>query len=147
VGGGLREAHVMDALSVVENPCFGTVAPLWLAIKQLPDTEACRVIETALGTDAPFTGEEVLRAFQDGHLAWQVIPNITPVRLLTLRLPIVDPANSVSYRREAEKGLDVFRLGWVWYSWVEHGRAAGTDDTLDFYRNMQRELAERQHKG
>jgi hypothetical protein len=146
VGRGLQEADMTDALAVLESSSIGTVAPLWLAIKQLPDAEACRVIESALGAGAPFTSEEVLRAFREGNLAWQVIPNITPVGLLTLRLPIVDPAHTAFYLGEAQRALDAFRLGWAWYSWVEYGHNAVTDD-LNFYRDMQREFAERQHSG
>ncbi len=144
-GRGLQAAEVSAALAVLERPEFGKVAPLWLPIKEMPDAEAQWLIDSTLGDDAPFTSGEVAGAFRTGNLAYQVVPNITPVGLFTLLLPIVDPANTASYLIEAQRILDVFRLGRLWYSWVEYHGDKGLeyDAQMGFYKQMQREFAGR----
>ena len=65
-----------------------------------------------------------------------------PVTLFTVRLPIVDPANTDAYVREAERALDVFRLNRAWYSCVEH-HSAFTEGSLNFYVRIVQEFAKR----
>lgn len=89
----------------------------------------------------PFTSEQVVDALGAGNLAYQLIPNITPVTLLTVRLPIVDPANTAAYLQEAGRALHVFKLSRSWYSCVEHHRAF-TDESLNFYSHMRQEFTE-----
>jgi hypothetical protein len=76
---------------------------------------------------------------ESARVAYELIPNITPVTLLALYLPIVDPKNTTVYLQEAERALRGFRLKRAWYSWKEHGRPP-SEDGLDFYDRMREEF-------
>ncbi len=74
----------------------------------------------------------VVDALLAGSLAYRLIPNLTPVTLFAVRLPIVDPSNTDTYLRKAERALKVFMLNRVWYSCVEN-KSAFSDEDLNFY--------------
>jgi hypothetical protein len=67
-----------------------------------------------------------------GRLAYEVFPNIMPVSLLTLYLPIVAPDATANYFREAERALLAFRLTRIWYSLVERG-GHSVENRFEFY--------------
>jgi hypothetical protein len=79
-------------------------------------------------------------ALDSGRLAYELLPNIMPVNLLTLYLPIADPDTTTIYLREAERALLGFRLNRVWYSLVERGRRS-VENGLDFYDRIRAEFA------
>ncbi|HEX6508055.1 MAG TPA: hypothetical protein VF221_10515 [Chloroflexota bacterium] len=117
-------------------------ARLWPVIEQMPTVEALRLIETKVAMDGQHSHEEILAAVHTGHAAYDAVPNIMPITLLTLRLPIVDPARTHDYLAEASRALTAFTLNRTWYSWVEEQRAP-TLDGLDFYKRMSDLFAQR----
>jgi hypothetical protein len=78
-----------------------------------------------------------------GRVAYEALPNITAVTLLSLVLPIVDPANTATYLGEATRAWDGFVLGRAWYSVTEHRQLFRLDENLSFYGSMMRELNRR----
>jgi hypothetical protein len=142
---GLQEVRIEHALEVLQGAHFArlaTKAPWNSVLESMPDDTACRLVDAALESDAPFTSKQVVNALRAGHLAWELIPNIMPVTLFTLRLPIVDPANTAVYLGEADRALRVFRLNRTWYHRVEPHRPPA-EEGLDFYDRMHQELAMR----
>jgi hypothetical protein len=98
-------------------------------------------IECALAELAQASGGSALvEALQAGQLVYDLVPNIMPVTLLTLYLPIVDPENTESYLLESDRARRAFRLNRAWYARVEHHRAPH-DERLDFYDHMREEFA------
>jgi hypothetical protein len=90
----------------------------------------------------PSNGGAPAHALLLGRLAYDVIPNIMPVTLLTLYLPIVDPENTASYLVESDGVRLLFRLARAWYARVEHGRIAD-EEGLGFYDEMAGEFRRR----
>ena len=142
---GLLEGSIEQSLEVLQSPEFSnltTEAPWFSVLESMSDDTARQLVDAALEKGAHFTNDQVVKALRAGHLAWELVPNIVPVTLFTVRLPIVDPANTTVYLREADRALCAFRLNRVWYSWVEHG-CSPEEESLDFYHRMREELAER----
>lgn len=83
----------------------------------------------------PPNGKVSERALQLGRCAYDVVPNIAPVTLLTLYLPITDPRNTAKYIAESDRVRPLFRLARAWYCHVERGVAA-SDEGLGFYDQM-----------
>ena len=104
------------------------------------------MVDSVLEGDAPFTSEQVVDALRAGRAAHDFIPDIMPVRLFTLYLPVIDPANAAEYLREADRALRVFRLNHAWYAWVERRSPPALDD-LDFYDRMRQTFADRPSAG
>jgi hypothetical protein len=75
-----------------------------------------------------------------GKFAYDAVPNLTPVSLLVVVLPIIDPANTTTYLSEATSAWNAFILGRAWYSVVEHRGVFRIDENLEFYRSWTREL-------
>jgi hypothetical protein len=144
---GLLGRVIEHSLEVFESPQFEKLytrgaTRLLSAVENMPDDAACRLVEATVKDTGPFTNEEILSAFRAGHLASELIPNIMPLTLLTLGLPIVDPENAGEYLSEADRALQAFKLNRAWYSWVEHGNAP-RDEGLQFYSRMRQEFAAR----
>lgn len=139
---GLDEERIQRALQVLGSPHFDPEIAAWPAIRNVPDDVAYRLIDVVLTGDKPFTSEQVVDALRAGNLAHELIPNIMPVTLFTARLPIVDPANTATYVREAERALQVFTLSSMWYSYVKDHRPF-TDESLNVYIRIQQEFTER----
>jgi hypothetical protein len=142
VSRGLDEERIQRALQVFQSPHFDPEIPIWSAIANVAEDVAYRLVNGFLANGGPSRSEQVVRAFRAGKLAYELVPNIMPVTLLTVRLPIIDPANTTAYIREAERALDVFRLNRAWYSCVEHQRAF-TEESLNFYSRIGQEFAGR----
>jgi hypothetical protein len=137
-----HEDSVRLALDVFASPHFKPELPDWSVIANVQEDVVYRLVDHVLSGAGPLTSEQVVRALRAGKLAYELIPNIMPVTLFTVRLPIVDPGNTLAYLREAERALDVFRLNRAWYECVEHGRRF-TDASLGFYVRMCRDFAQR----
>jgi hypothetical protein len=75
-----------------------------------------------------------------GKFAYDAVPNLTPVTLLAVVLPIIDPANTTTYLSEATNAWNAFILGRAWYSVMEHREVFRIDESLEFYRSWTREL-------
>jgi len=141
VSRGLDEECIQRALQVFRSSHFEPEIPLWPAIANVTGDVVYQRVNSILAGRWPFTSEQVVHAFRAGKLAYELVPNIMPVTLFTVRLPIVDPANTLAYVREAECALDAFRLNRAWYSCVEHHRVF-TDEKLNFYVQIGQEFAE-----
>jgi hypothetical protein len=141
---GLSEESITRALQVFGSHDFQPELPQWsvFGLADLPDDLAEQLVDDALGRGGPFTSEQIVAAFRAGKLAYDMIPNITPIAMLTLRLPVIDPANTAVYVHEAQSALHLFRLNRAWYSCVEY-HAAFTDESLDFYARIHQELTAR----
>jgi hypothetical protein len=141
----LDEACIGQALELLESPEFARAAggASWCSLlHDVPHETARLVVDSALERGATFTSEQVVNAFRAGHRTYDFIPNIMPVTLFTVRLPIVDPANTPAYLREAGRALRAFRLNRAWYSWAEN-RCPPAEDGLEFYERMSQEFASR----
>ncbi len=138
---GLDEECIRRALQVFGSPHFKPEIPIWSVIGNVPEDVAHRLVDDVLGGGEPFTSEQVVDALRAGKLAYELIPNIMPITLFTVRLPIVDPANTAAYLQEAARALQVFRLNRAWYSCVEHHQAFA-DESLNFYDQMRQEFTE-----
>lgn len=142
---GVRDGQIEDALSVLRSPEFARLAsdaPWCLTLADVRDNDAHHFLGTLLGESTTVTGEQVANALRIGRLTWELIPNIMPVALFTVCLPMVDPENTSAYLSEARRALAVFRLNGTWYSWVEQHLAL-TEDNVDFYGLMIDELSKR----
>lgn len=139
---GPHEASIKSALEVFESHHFKPEIPLWSVIANVrEDDAACQVVDQLLPNVVSLTSDQVVHALRTGKAAYEIIPNIMPVRLLTVCLPIVDSRNTSAYLQEAERALDVFRLSRAWYECVEH-QSRLMDKKLDFYVRMRLELAQ-----
>jgi hypothetical protein len=63
--------------------------------------EARQAIQDTAAVDARNSVDDILNALRTGKVAYDPLPNITPIMLLTVRLPIVDPGRTTDYLREA----------------------------------------------
>lgn len=145
VAPSLDETRIGQAVELLENSDFVRAvsgAPWPSFIHNMPDDTARSIVDTALDKSAKFNSEEIVNAFTSGYHIYGAVRNIMPVVLFTVRLPIVDPANTPAYLREAGRALRAFRLNLAWYSWAEnHCPPAG--DALAFYERMAEQLARR----
>jgi hypothetical protein len=137
-----HEESVRPALDVFASPHFKPEMPEWSVLANVQGNDAYRLADHVLPGTGPLTSEQVVRALHAGKRAYELVPNIMPVTLFTVRLPIVDPRNTLAYLREAERALEVFRLNRAWYECVEHHRRF-TDESLGFYVRMCTEFAQR----
>jgi hypothetical protein len=137
---GLDEESIQRAVQVFESPHFKPELPVWSLVGNLPPEVVHQFVDDVLGGGEPFTSEQVAGALRAGKDAYELIPNIMPVKLFTVRLPIVDPANTAVYLREAQRALNVFRLNRAWYSCVEDHLRFSHDESLDFYSWMEQVL-------
>jgi len=144
-GYSLDEASIGQALELLESQEFVRTASgaLWSSfLHDLPDETARQLLDSAPEKGTAFSSEQIVNAFRTGHRSYDFIRNIMPVALFTVRLPIVDPANTPAYLQEAARALRAFRLNRVWYSWAENN-CPPTKDVLAFYERMAQELARR----
>jgi len=145
VASSLDEARIGHAAELLENSDFvRTVggAPWPSFIHNMPDDAARSVVDSALEKSGKFTSEQIVNAFKSGYHMYGAVRNIMPVTLFIARLPIVDPANTSGYLREAARALCAFRLNRAWYSWAENHRPPN-GESLAFYERMAEELARR----
>jgi hypothetical protein len=141
----LDEASIEQALELLESQEFVRTArgASWSSfLHKLPDEAAHQLLNSAREKAVAFSSEQIVKAFKAGHSSYDLIPNIMPVTLFTVRLPLVDPENTSVYLREADRALRAFRLNRVWYSWAEN-HCPPTGDGLGFYERMAQELARR----
>jgi hypothetical protein len=142
---GLRDEELQQSLDVLTSPHFATLAaqePWIVSIASVPSKEVAELLDRAFGNSAPFTAMQIASALCNGRLVYDLIRNIMPVALLTLDLPIVDPANTTAYLKEAARAMVAYRLNRAWYAWVEQEQPP-TEDCLAFYESMSTELDKR----
>lgn len=136
-------ASVRPALDVFASHDFNPETPVWSVVSNVQEgDDARRLVDRTVPSAGSLTSEQVVRALRTGKVAYEIIPNIMPVTLFTVRLPIVDPGNTSAYLWEAERALELFRLSRAWYECVEHRRRFADDNGLGFYVRMCRELAQ-----
>ncbi|WP_173931661.1 hypothetical protein [Chelativorans sp. Marseille-P2723] len=139
-----HEQAVRPALEVFASPYFRPEMSEWSVIANVQEDDvARRLVEQILPVQGPLNSEQIVQALRAGKVAYEAIPNIMPVTLFTVHLPIVDPQDTPTYLHEAEHALDVFRLNCAWYECVEHRRRFKDSNGLGFYVQMYRELAQR----
>lgn len=135
VSQGLDEEQINQALQVLTSPHFCPELPVWSGSGFLSDEAFVKLLDATwpqLEEAMPWNKREVEQALFAGKRAYKLVPNKTPLTLLSVHLPIVDPANVVIYCREAKRALSVLKLHLAWYYCVEqHKRFTGDD--LDWY--------------
>ncbi len=144
-GQGLQETDIHQSLEVLRSQAFAklaTDAPWCLSITSVPEDKVQHALDLALGNHAPLTIAQIAKALQTGRRAYDLIPNIMPVALLSVYLPIIDPANSTTYLAEGKRAMAAFRLNRAWYWWVEHHQPVG-EDALGFYAAIGAEFGKR----
>jgi len=143
VGSPLDDDRIAQAAELLESSEFAQAvsgAPWPSFIHNIPDDAARSIVDSVLEKSAKFTTEQIVNAFKSGHHMYGAVRSIMPITLFTVRLPIVDPANTSAYLREAARARRAFRLNRAWYSWAEdHCPPSG--DGLAFYARMAQELA------
>jgi hypothetical protein len=120
----------------------GLPARSWPILLKMPEVEARQAIQNTSAVDAENSADDILNALRTGKVAYDSLPNVMPVTLMTVRLPIVDPSKTADYLREARSALATFTLNRTWYSWVEE-QCAPALESLDFYRKMADLLGQR----
>lgn len=95
---------------------------------------AIKLIQKLIDRYEPFTEEEVLSALWMGEILYEIMPNIMPVTLFVLGLPIVDPHDTRTYIEEGKRALVAFKLRTYWYMYVEHKTLPNVD--WHFYDDM-----------
>jgi hypothetical protein len=143
VASSLDETRIGQAVELLENASFASVvggAPWPSFIHNMPDDAARSLVDSVLEDRAEFTSEQIVNAFKTAYHLYRAVRNITPITLFTVRLPIVDPANTSEYLHEAARALQAFRVNRAWYSWAEH-HCPPTGDALAFYERMAQELS------
>lgn len=136
-----HEMSIKSALEVFASHDFKPEISLWSVIANVKDDDAaCRMVDQLLPNAVSLTSDQVVHALRTAKVAYEIIPNIMPVKLLTVSLPIVDPGNTPVYLREAERALDVFRLNRAWFECFERQRRF-TGEELGFYVRMHLELS------
>jgi hypothetical protein len=135
---------VRPALDVFMSPEFNPETPVWSVVSNVQEgDDARRFVDLTVPSAGSLTSEQVVRALRAGKVVYEIIPNIMPIALFSVRLPIVDPGNTPAYLWEAERAIELFRLNRSWYECVEHRRRFSGDNGLGFYVRMCRELAQR----
>jgi len=142
VASSLDENRIGQAAEILENSSFARAvsgAPWPSFIHNIPEDAACALVDSAREDSTEFTSEQIVNAFKAGYHMYGAVPNIMPIKLFTVRLPFVDPANTSAYLHEAGRALRAFRVNRAWYSWAEH-HCPPTGDELAFYERISQEL-------
>mgnify|MGYP001072369290 FL=1 len=135
VSRGLDEERIHQALQVLTSPHFHPELWVWSYSGSLSDEAFAKLLDAIwpkLEEKMVWGKKEVEHALLAGKLAYELLPNITPLILLGVYLPIVDPANVAAYCREAKRALSALKLGFAWYYCVEHHKRF-TGEELDQY--------------
>ena len=118
----LKEERVDRALSVLKCPDFDPTNASWAIagqIGRLNYDSALAIVRAILGRSSSLSPERVVDALLAGSLAYQIIPNISPIYLFSILLPIVDPGHTSEYCAEASPAYKMFLLNRIWYNCVE----------------------------
>jgi len=122
VSRGLNEDKIKQALQIIRDPNFPLEEKIWsiagFSEKENFEKFLSEIWET-LKEKIPYSREEISEAFFIGKLAYKLFPNLTPLFLFTLRLPIVDPENVNLYFQEAQRIYNALLLRFSWYECVE----------------------------
>jgi len=138
-----KKVSISDALDVFTSPFFKPEMPEWSIIANAEDEIAKQLVDKIYLENQSLSRRQIVDALKAGKYAYKHCPNIMPVILLTLRLPIVDPRNTSEYIEEAKRAIDLFSLNRAWFDCVEHHRRL-SDSNLGFYNRMCKEFTQRQ---
>ena len=139
----LSEERVENALSVLRSPDFDPTNGGWSfagQIEKLAYDSGLAVVRAVLGRNSVLSPESVLDALTAGSLAYRIIPNMSPIYLFSILLPIVDFENTKEYCAEASFAYKIFLLNRVWYSCIESG-ARFEEKDIHFAIQMSEEFA------
>ena len=104
----------------------------------IPEDIRHQLIMHSFDSIEPLSVDQIAAAHQVGAKAKRAIPNIMPLSLFSIQLPILAPARAQEWAETASHIADVFEAGQSWYSFVEC--QPSPRDTVDFYREMSRIL-------
>jgi hypothetical protein len=139
---GLNEDRINDALQVLADPNFPVELEIWSAAGFLEKEEFDELLNNTwedIERKVSWDKQKISDAFFIGKLAYELFPDITPLTLFTMRLPIVDPDNINTYWREANLAYKSVRLGLAWYECVER-KSRYTPNREDFCISMLEEF-------
>jgi len=122
VSQGLNENKIKQALKILRDPNFPVEEKIW-SISDLTEREQFeeslnKILEN-LKIKIPYSIGEISEALFVGKLAYKLFPDITPLTLFTMRLPVIDPENANLYWQEAQRVYDALLLAFTWYECVE----------------------------
>jgi hypothetical protein len=87
----------------------------------------------------PLSVDQIAEVHQVGSKAKSAVPNIMPLMLFSIQLPILAPNRAKEWMETASYIADIFEAGQSWYSFVEC--QPSPRDTIDFYRQISRMLS------
>jgi len=78
---------------------------------------ASKLIQYSLAGYDPLKEDQIVSSLNSGNLVYEIMPNITPVYVLNVLLPIVDPPNTLAYLNAGDDALAAMelRVSWHWY--------------------------------
>jgi len=140
VRSGLNDHSVVESLAVFDSADFDPKSPHWRLLQAVRGDAAHELLRRLWpkATDA-MIGETV-SAFNFGRHAWKLFPNLMPVDLLGIQLPIVDPARTAEYSREFDSAYNAVRLGRLWYHCIENQEVFNSEN-LDLNRRLRSEFS------
>jgi hypothetical protein len=139
---GLNEDRINNALQILADPNFPIELEVWSAAGFLEKEKFDELLNNTwkdMEKKVLWDKQKISDAFFIGKLAYELFPNITPLILFTMRLPIVDPDNINTYWREANQAYKAVRLGLAWYECVEL-KSRYTPNRQDFCLKILEEL-------
>lgn len=104
----------------------------------IPEDIRHQLIVHSFESIEPLRVDQIAAAHQVGAKAKCAIPNIMPLSLFAIQLPIIAPARAQEWAETASYIADVIEVGQSWYSFVEC--RTSPLDTVEFYREMSRML-------
>lgn len=129
IEGALKSLHIMHERNI--HPRDHIFPPL---NEDAPWSVREKLVEACFERVEPLTTREVAEAYALGEKAKRAIPNITPLSLFSIQLPISSPERSREWQEKAQYVADVFEVGQLWYASIEGHSPPHRD--IDFYRSM-----------
>jgi hypothetical protein len=105
----------------------------------IPEDIRHQLIMHSFESIEPLSVDQIAAAHQVGANAKRAIPNIMPLSLFSIQLPILAPTRAQEWAETASYIADEFEAGQSWYSFVEC--QPSPRDTIDFYREMSRMMS------
>ena len=87
----------------------------------------------------PLSIHQIELAYQIGKKAYGIIPNVTPLCVFSIQLPIISPNRVQEWMGTASYIADIFEIGRSWYSFVEN--KSFSLDTISYYRDISKILS------
>ena len=101
--------------------------------------EDIRHLKRSFENIEPLSIDQIDLACQIGKKAYGIIPNITPLRVFSIQLPIIAPNRAQEWMDTASYIADIFEIGRSWHSF--RGNKSFSPDTISYYRDISKVLS------